>query len=205
MTEAPALLTYSSVVSRESVRIAFTVAVLNDSDVLIADIGNAYLNADCREKVYTIAGPEFGSNAGKHIVITRALYGLKSLGAAWRAHLASTMTDLHFTPCQADPDVWMQPAVKPDSTKYYEYVVIYVNDILVISHRASTIMDNLSALYCLKENPSNGKRYSTPDHYLGANIGLYMLPGNTSGKQKWYMSSDDYVANAIKNVEGSVG
>ena len=80
--------------------------------------------------------------------------------------------------------------------------MIYVNDILVISHRASTIMDNLSALYCLKENPSNEKRYGTPDHYLGANIGLYTLPGNTSGKQKWYMSSDDYVADAIKNDEG---
>ena len=62
----------------------------------------------------------------------------------WRAHSASTMTDLNFTPCQADPDVWIQAAVKPDSTKYYEYVLIYVDDILVISHRASTIMDNLS-------------------------------------------------------------
>ena len=114
------------------------------------------------------------------------------------------MTDLSFTPCQADPDVWMQPAVKPDSTKYYEYVLIYVDDILVISHRASTIMDNLSALYCLKENPSNRKRYGTPDSYLGANIGLYTLPRNTSGKQKWYMSSDDYVADVIKNVEGKL-
>ena len=62
----------------------------------------------------------------------------------------------------------MQPAVKPDGTKYYEYVLIYVDDILVTSHRASTIMDNLSALYRLKENPSNGKRYGTPGCYLGA-------------------------------------
>ena len=121
-----------------------------------------------------------------------------------RVHSASTMTDLSFTPCQADPDVWMQPAVKSDGTKYYECVLIYVNDILVISHRASTIMGNLSALYCLKEYPSNGKRYGTPDRYLGVNIGLYTLPGNTSGKHKWYMSSDDYVADAIKNVEGKL-
>ena len=42
-----------------------------------------YLNVGCHEKVYTVAGPEFGSNAGKHIVITRALYGLKSSGAAY--------------------------------------------------------------------------------------------------------------------------
>ena len=65
-------------------------------------------------------------------------------------------------------------------------------------------MDNLSTLYCWKENPSNEKRYGTPDCYLGANIGLYTLPGNTSGKLKWYMSLDDYVANAIKNVEGKL-
>ena len=45
MTEAPALLTYSSVVSRESIRIVFMVAALNDLDVLVADIGNAYLKA----------------------------------------------------------------------------------------------------------------------------------------------------------------
>ena len=140
----------------------------------------------------------------KHIVITRALYGLKSSGAARRVHLASTMTDLSFTPCQADPDVWMQPAVKPGSTKYYEYVLIYVNDILVISQRASTIMDNLSVLYCLKENPVNGKRYDTLDYYLGANIGLYTLPGDTSGKQKWYVKTVDYVSDVIKNVEGKL-
>jgi hypothetical protein len=28
-------------------------------------------------------------------------------------------------------------------------------------------MDNLSALYCLKENLSIAKKYGTPDQYLG--------------------------------------
>ena len=78
--------------------------------------------------------------------------------------------------------------MKPDSTKYYEYVLIYVDNYLVILHTASTIMDNPSASYCSKENSSNGKKYGTLDQYLGANIGLCMLPGITSGKQKWYMS-----------------
>ena len=95
MTETPALLTYSFVVSCDSVRIAFLVAALNNLDVLIADIGNAYLNTDCREKVYTIAGPEFGSNAVKHIVITRALYGLKSSGATFVESAFSKHDDRH--------------------------------------------------------------------------------------------------------------
>jgi hypothetical protein len=61
MTDPPATLTYSSVVSRDSVRIAFLLAALNDIDILACDIGNAYLNASPREKVYTTAGPKFGA------------------------------------------------------------------------------------------------------------------------------------------------
>jgi hypothetical protein len=60
-TETPASLTYSSVVTRDSVRIAFLLAALNDLNVFAADIGNAYLNAPCREKIWTVAGSEFGS------------------------------------------------------------------------------------------------------------------------------------------------
>jgi hypothetical protein len=49
-TDPPTSLTYSSVVARDSVRIAFLVAALNDLDILAADIGNAYINAKAREK-----------------------------------------------------------------------------------------------------------------------------------------------------------
>jgi hypothetical protein len=50
-TDPPSSITYSSVVTRDSVRIAFLIAALNDLDVQTADIGNAYINADAREKV----------------------------------------------------------------------------------------------------------------------------------------------------------
>jgi hypothetical protein len=44
-TETPSSLTYSSVVSRDSVRIAFLMVALNDVDVMSCNISNAYLNA----------------------------------------------------------------------------------------------------------------------------------------------------------------
>eukprot|EP00957_Ditylum_brightwellii_P181850 13853569-Ditylum_brightwellii.AAC.1 len=72
------------------VRIALTIAALNDLDVMAADIGNAYLNAPCREKVYFTAGTEFGAKKGQYVVVIRAFYGLKTSGAAWRAFLAQT-------------------------------------------------------------------------------------------------------------------
>ena len=49
LTEPPASITYASVVSRESVRIAFTIAALNGLDVMTADAQNAYLNSKPKE------------------------------------------------------------------------------------------------------------------------------------------------------------
>jgi hypothetical protein len=65
MTETPTSITYSSVVSRDSVRIAFLIAALNDLDIMACDISNTYLNAPCKEKIWFVAGPEFGSRQGQ--------------------------------------------------------------------------------------------------------------------------------------------
>ena len=65
-TDAPATLTYSSVVSRDSVWIALTIVVLNGLEVMDCDIQNAYLTANCREKIWTRAGPEFWVGVRHH-------------------------------------------------------------------------------------------------------------------------------------------
>jgi len=105
-TQASAQLTYSSVVTRESIRIAFLIAALNELDILAADIRNAYLQAPAQEKVHTTAGPEFGpSRVGQTVIIVRAMYGLKSSGAAWHAQLSETLYSMNFKPTLADPDV----------------------------------------------------------------------------------------------------
>jgi hypothetical protein len=44
MTGAPTTMTYASVVSRETVCIALTIAALNDLEVKAADILNAYIS-----------------------------------------------------------------------------------------------------------------------------------------------------------------
>ena len=88
MTEAPAIMTYASVVSRDTVRIALTIAALNDLEVKTSDIQNAYLTTPCEERIWTKLGPEFGEDAGKTALHVRALYGLKSAGASFGRHLA---------------------------------------------------------------------------------------------------------------------
>ena len=51
--ETPTSLTYSSVVSRDSVRIILLTAALNRLQVMACDIQNTYLTANCREKIWT--------------------------------------------------------------------------------------------------------------------------------------------------------
>ena len=80
--------TFAGVVSRESVRIAFTYAALNGLPVRAADTQNDYLQAPASEKHYVICGPELGlENIGKIAVIVRALYGGKSANTDFWRHV----------------------------------------------------------------------------------------------------------------------
>ena len=79
-------------------RIALTLAALNVLDILACDIHNAQLTAQCREKIWIVAGPEFGSGIGKIFIIKMALYGLKSSGALFCSLLAETLHELNCVP-----------------------------------------------------------------------------------------------------------
>ena len=198
MTDPPSTLTYSSVVSRDSVRIGFLLAALNQLELLAADVGNAYLNAPTKEKVYCTAGPEFGAELqGKPVIIVRALYGLKSSGAAWRSHFAMTLQQVGFQSCLADPDVWLRPATKPDGFQYYEYILVYVDDLLVLSHQPAVIMKGLEEFYRFKDG------FAKPTRYLGAEVIEWTFP-DSADRHHWALSSNQYVKEAIKNLEAKL-
>ena len=186
---------YAGVVSRDSVRIALTYAALNDIDVTAADIRNAYLQAPPSEKHYIICGPEFGvENIGKRAIIERALYGGKTSGRDFRNSLRSCMTHLGFTSCLADPDVWMRKATKSDGSPYWEYMLLYVDDALVISENGETVLrDELGKYFQLKE-----ESIGPPDIYLGGKVTKVMLK---NGAMSWAFSASQYVKSAVKNVE----
>jgi hypothetical protein len=60
------------------------------------------LEAYTTEKVYIIAGPaEFGEREGHILVISKALYGLRSSKAKWHDRFADCIRELSFFPCKA--------------------------------------------------------------------------------------------------------
>ena len=120
-------------------------ATLNDVDILSGDIGNAYLNAYTQEKIYYRASLEWEVHMhGTVCVIVRALYGLKTSANAWRNHLCTTLKGMQFQFSLADNDVWLSKDTKSDGTSYYSYILVYVDDILMMSHDPSRYMKLLT-------------------------------------------------------------
>ena len=175
--------------------LTLTYAALNELDVCMADIRNAYLQSPTSQKHYIICGPEFGmENVGKVAIMHRAVYGGKMSGRDFRNHLRSCMQFINFTSCPADPHVWMRPAIKSDGSKCYDYVLLYVDDALVVSENAESILRNeLGRYFELKE-----ESLGPPDHYLGGKVRKVQLENSVYA---WAFSSSQYVQTLVKNVE----
>ena len=145
LTDVPIESVYSSVVSLKGLRLVVFLAELNGIEVWSIDIGNAYLEAQTKEKVYIIAGPEFGPKAGHVLIFNKALYGLKSSGLRWHERFADTLREMGFTPSKAENDIWMRRI-----GDHYEYIATYVDDLAICSKDPQAIIDKLQSVYKYK-------------------------------------------------------
>ena len=118
-----------------------------------------------------VTGPEFGPEQGKNMIVVRVLYGLKSASASFRGFMAKKLDESCFKSRKADFDILLRPAKKPDGKEYYEYVMLYVDDVMTASHKAHQVIEDLG----------NGIRYKhakiePPDSYLGTQLVQKTLP-----------------------------
>ena len=157
LTPVPLESVYSSVVSLRSVRLVTFLAELNGLDLWGTDVGNAYLEAKTNEKLYIIAGPEFGELEGHMLIVNKALYGLRSSGARWHDRFFDVLAKEGFFPSKADPDVWLR-----DMGTHYEYVATYVDDLIIASKDPQSIIDALE-----KKHKFNLKGTGPLEFHLG--------------------------------------
>ena len=115
--DTPQSNTYSSVVSRESIRIAFLLAALNKLNIKCCDLSGAYLNSPVAEQVCFAAGPECNKDKEKIIVIDQALYGLKTSGRDWQQFFAGTLREMGYVPCKADDNIFMKAKTKKNGER----------------------------------------------------------------------------------------
>ena len=155
---------YSGVVGIDSVRIALLLAQLNGLQVCAGDVSCAFLQSQCKEKIYTIAGPEFGPKLqGQVLVMNKSIYGLRSASASFHEHCAKVLHKIGFKPSHADPDLWMK-----DCKTHYEYVATWVDDVLVMSK------EPLPAPQVIQDFKEAGeyelKGVGAPEYYLGGDL-----------------------------------
>ena len=121
---------------------------------------------------------------GRYALITRALYGGKAAGRDYWHYLRSVMQEkLGFKSSRGDPDVWFRPSKQnTDSSPYYEYVLLYTDDILVISDNAEAILkEEIGKHFELKPDS-----IGPPSQYLGGKLNLRTL---SNGQKAWSLSS----------------
>ena len=154
---------YSGVVQLKSLRIALLAAELNRLDVWAGDISNAYLTSRTTEKIYIVAGPEFGDLEGHTLIIDKALYGLCTSSMRYRHSFSDKLEELGYKPTYADPDVWYKAA--QDGT-CYEYVCVYVDDLMVLAKDPEAFFNTLKHKFGYKL-----KGVGPPEYHLGGNFG----------------------------------
>ena len=77
--------------------------------------------------------------------------------------VAEKLSDMGFQSTIADSDVWLRAAAKGDGEKHYEYVLMYVDDILAISAYTRSILEDVQHPFKLKND-----HVETPEFYHGA-------------------------------------
>ena len=141
LTKEPMESMYSGVVSLRGLRLVMFLAELNKLLLWGGDVGNAYLEALTKEKLYIIAGPEFGELQGYILIIYKAQNGARTGGACWHDKLFNSLQHhMGFHPSKSDPDIWMKPT---DDGQAYEYIVVYVDDLCVASKDPGKIFQTL--------------------------------------------------------------
>ena len=82
---------YSSVVQTMTVRLLQTVTMKHDLKIITGDIGNAFVQALTKEKIWSNAGPEFGDRQGCKVIFKKALYGLATSARQWNLKLGDSL------------------------------------------------------------------------------------------------------------------
>ena len=100
------------------------------------------------------------------MVVVRALYGIKSAGASSWNHLDDFMKHMEYMSFQADPDLWMNPMVRPSGgAEYYSFTLLYFDDILCIHHDSESVFTKVD--WYFKLNPDS---VGEPGMYWGAKV-----------------------------------
>ena len=90
----------------------------------------------------------------------RAVYGLRTSGSHWHDRFAANSGEMGYSPCNADPDIWLK-----DTGTHYEYVCVYVDVMMMAGKNPLELFDDLTNKYSYKL-----KGVVPPSYHLGGDL-----------------------------------
>jgi hypothetical protein len=153
--------TFAPVVQMSTLRVVMALAVQHGWELEQLDVPNAFCHSPVNEEVYVRAPEGFVrcDGAGRPMVLRlhRSLYGLKQAPRNWHKTLVEQLCNLGFTPCDADPCVFI--------SKDGVILLVYVDDLVLTGSADMAVLrrvvaaledkfsiKSLGALYCDLEN-----------------------------------------------------
>jgi Reverse transcriptase (RNA-dependent DNA polymerase) len=82
---------------------------------------------------------------GHTLLIYKALYGLRSSGLCWHQRFAEVLHVMGFVQSKAESDIWLR-----ENNGLYEYIAVYVDDLLIASRDSGEITRALQESHKLK-------------------------------------------------------
>jgi len=185
---------HSGIVSLEGARTVLFLAELNELQLCAADIAQACLEANTREKLAIVGGPEFGELSGHTRILMKALHGARTSGNRFAEKLADDLLNLGFFQCQHDPAIWMR-----DCGDHCEHLCTWVDDLLFASKNPMWLMK------ALQDEPHGCtlKGVGFPSCCLGADI--KRVDKDVVDKGVLTMGSTAHVKRSLENCERIVG
>ena len=177
--------TYSSTIQDISVRLLMVIAAQNGLHMMTADVANAFCTAPNMEKVWSIAGKEFGPKEGAKVSLKRALYGTRTASRAFHEFLGELLQRMGFLPSRADQDLWWRPS---DNYEGYEYIATHVDDIICVAKDPSIYMAQIEQEFKLRDLDDK------PSYYLGND--LKQLPNG-----RYHISTATYTKEMIRKYQ----
>ena len=183
------LSTRSTIVKGVSVHLPEIIVDSHNLEVMTGDIGNDFIQAHTKDKIYIKCGPEFGDSARSIAIIVRALYGLTTSTEIFRTMLADFLRTLEFTPSRFDRDIWMRLR---DEQTGYDYIFNHIDDFTVITKNPPVWIGRIASMFFIKEHvPRN--------YYLGNNYTYH------SGQHMWTYGCQIYAKEDVSRVERIYG
>lgn len=124
---------FAPVSKHTTLRTLLSMVAAEDLELFHLDVKTAFLNGDLEETIYMQQPPGYEEGgAAVACKLRKALYGLRQAPRAWYTKLKAELEQLGFTASVADPGLYIKPG------KHMVYVLVYVDDILIICKNADS-------------------------------------------------------------------